>query len=74
MFEQNSFLLLDWFVACLDLMARASPYLLIGLVGAGLLQALLPKDLVSRLLGGGGAGRSKRSVIIASLIGAPIPL
>lgn len=73
MFQASSFFLLDWFIACLDLVARASPYLLLGLVGAGLMQALLPPDMVSRLLGGG-AGRGKRSVVIASLIGAPLPL
>ncbi|QJT11015.1 hypothetical protein [Oceanidesulfovibrio marinus] len=66
--------LFGWFSSCLELTARAAPYLLIGLLGAGLLQALLPQDLVNRLLGGGKKGRSARAVFIASFIGAPLPL
>ncbi|WP_153305591.1 hypothetical protein [Oceanidesulfovibrio indonesiensis] len=54
--------------------ARAAPYLLLGMFGAGLLQALIPADLVGRLLGGRAGGRGARPVLIASLIGAPLPL
>jgi uncharacterized membrane protein YraQ (UPF0718 family) len=48
----------------------AAPWLLLGLVLAGLIRALLPTDLAQRWLGGNGAW----PITKAALIGAPIPI
>lgn len=48
----------------------SAPWLLLGLVAAGLIHAWLPMKLVGRALGGSGPG----SVFRAALIGAPLPL
>ena len=52
------------------MLLEASPFMLLGLVAAGLLKALVPDDFVSRHLGGHGAW----SVVKASLFGLPLPL
>lgn len=62
--------LYTWLEAAAVLLARASPFLLLGLFGAGLLKALLPPDLTVRLLGQG----RLRSITLAAFIGAPLPL
>ncbi|OOZ36154.1 hypothetical protein BOW51_08610 [Solemya velesiana gill symbiont] len=49
---------------------ESAPWLVLGLVAAGLIRAWLPMDLVSRAIGGSGA----RSVFRAAIIGAPLPL
>jgi uncharacterized membrane protein YraQ (UPF0718 family) len=54
----------------LDLALLSAPWLLFGLVVAGLIHAWLPMNLVGRSLGGTGPG----AVIRAALIGAPLPL
>lgn len=54
----------------LDLYLEASPWLLLGLVMAGLLKAWLPEELLRQRLG---AGRFL-PILKASLIGAPLPL
>jgi len=51
---------------CLD----AAPWLLLGLLAAGLLKAWVPEQALSRWLGGGGFW----PVAKASLLGAPLPL
>ena len=53
----------------LDLSAEASPWLLLGLVIAGLMKAWVPSKILSQHLGQG-----KSAIIKAALIGAPLPL
>lgn len=48
----------------------SAPWLLLGLVAAGLIRAWLPMQLVGRTLGGSGLP----SVTRAALVGAPLPL
>lgn len=54
----------------LDLYLDAAPWLLLGLLAAGLIKAWVPEHTLSRRLGGGGS----RPVVYAALIGAPLPL
>ncbi len=54
----------------LELALVSAPWLLLGLVSAGLIHAWLPTALVGRSLGGNGFGPVTR----AALIGAPLPL
>jgi uncharacterized protein len=49
---------------------ETAPWLLVGLVAAGFVRALLPTQLVTRLLG----GRGIRPTVLAAAIGAPLPL
>ncbi len=60
----------DFFQNLYHLWLEAAPWLLFGLVIAGLLDALLPASLLSRWLGKPGFG----SILRASLIGTPLPL
>lgn len=53
----------------IELSAEASPWLLLGLVIAGLMKAWVPSKILSKHLGNG-----KSAVIKAALIGAPLPL
>jgi uncharacterized membrane protein YraQ (UPF0718 family) len=53
----------------LDLSAEASPWLLLGLLIAGLMKVWVPSKVLSKHLGHG-----KTAVIKAALIGAPLPL
>ncbi|TWX68869.1 permease [Colwellia demingiae] len=53
----------------LDLSAEASPWLLLGLLIAGLMKAWVPSEVLSKHLGQG-----KTAIIKAALIGAPLPL
>ncbi len=48
----------------------AAPWLLLGLLAAGLIKAYVPEHVLGRWLGGRGSG----SVVRAALIGAPLPL
>ena len=48
----------------------SAPYILFGLLVAGLLHVYLPANFVRRALGGRGMG----SVLRAALVGAPLPL
>lgn len=59
--------LLDNFLA---LFAESAPWLLLGLLVAGLMRWMVPLDLLKRHLGGRGLG----AVVKAALIGAPLPL
>lgn len=52
-----------------ELSAEASPWLLLGLLIAGLMKAWIPTKILSKHLGGG-----HKSIIKAALIGAPLPL
>lgn len=53
-----------------DMYLDAALWLLVGIVAAGLIQALLPQGLLGKWLGKDGSA----SVIKAALIGAPLPL
>ena len=53
-----------------DLYLDAAPWLLLGLVVAGLIKAWLPQERLSQWLGGDGFW----PVLKAALIGAPLPL
>ena len=53
----------------IDLSAEASPWLLLGLLIAGLMKAWVPSEILSKHL-----GRGKSAVVKAALIGAPLPL
>ncbi|MFU8833543.1 MAG: permease, partial [Wenzhouxiangella sp.] len=48
----------------------AAPWLLLGLLAAGLVKALLPEPLLQRWLGGRGLGAVTR----AAVVGVPLPL
>ena len=52
------------------LLAKMAPYLLVGIVAAGVIHVVLPADFVSRRLGGSGL----RPVLRAALYGVPLPL
>ena len=58
-------LLAAWLILC-----TSAPYVLFGLLMAGLLKALIPDAFVSRHLG----GNSAKAVVKASLLGMPLPL
>lgn len=53
----------------IDLSAEASPWLLLGLLIAGLMKAWVPSKILSKHLGNG-----KSAIVKAALIGAPLPL
>ncbi|WDE14423.1 SO_0444 family Cu/Zn efflux transporter [Thalassomonas haliotis] len=53
----------------IDLAAEASPWLLLGLLIAGLMKAWLPKQLLNKHL-----GKGKSGIVKAALVGAPLPL
>ena len=59
-----------FFEALLHVVAESAPYLLFGFAAAGLLRAFIPEERVYALLGQDGF----RSVLLASLIGVPLPL
>jgi len=56
--------------ASLDVFVESAPYMLFGMVVAGLLRAFVPEGFIFSRLGGRGPG----SVAWASLLGAPLPL
>ncbi|MDW5378149.1 SO_0444 family Cu/Zn efflux transporter [Halomonas sp. HP20-15] len=60
----------QWLSAFWHLWLDAAPWLLLGLVVAGLMQALLDANRLARHLGGEGAWPSVK----AALLGAPLPL
>lgn len=59
-----------YFQALWEVTLEASPWLLVGLVAAGLIKALVPADWMSRWLGTRGLG----SIVRAAVIGTPLPL
>ncbi len=63
-------ILIGIFTASFDLLAEMAPYLLFGILAAGVLHLLLPTDWVARGLGRPGI----RSALRAALIGVPLPL
>ena len=66
MFMENLLLFINNFI---ELSAEASPWLLLGLLIAGLMKAWVPSKVLSKHLGNG-----KSAVVKAALIGAPLPL
>lgn len=62
--------LLSFFQHTLDIALEAAPWLLFGLIVAGLIKALVPDQLLLKWIGQGTIG----SVIRAALIGTPLPL
>lgn len=56
--------------AILDMYLDAAPWLIVGIVAAGLVHALMPDGLLGKWLGGNGPW----SVVKAALVGAPLPL
>jgi len=54
----------------IELFMEAAPWLLMGLVIAGLIKVYIPQSVMNKQLGGHGIG----TVIKAALIGAPLPL
>ncbi|WP_448546660.1 SO_0444 family Cu/Zn efflux transporter [Thalassotalea fusca] len=59
----------DLFSNFIQLCNEASPWLLLGLIIAGLMKSWLPANVLSRHLGQG-----KKAIVKAALIGAPLPL
>ncbi len=53
----------------IDLTNEASPWLLMGLIIAGLMKSLVPTNILSRHL-----GKGRLAVVKAAFIGAPLPL
>ena len=53
----------------IDLAVEASPWLLLGLIIAGLMKAWMPTQLLSKHL-----GKGKLAIVKAALFGAPLPL
>ncbi|GGA72439.1 hypothetical protein GCM10011369_12770 [Neiella marina] len=61
---------MTFFNHLIDLSLEAAPYLLFGLIIAGLIKAWLPESWVKRQLSGSGS----KPVVKAALLGAPMPL
>lgn len=61
--------LIVFFDNLLQLSAEASPWLILGLLIAGLMKAWVPSKILSRHLGQG-----NKAIVKAALIGAPLPL
>ncbi|MCP4994825.1 MAG: SO_0444 family Cu/Zn efflux transporter [Gammaproteobacteria bacterium] len=61
---------MDYLTNLTDLYIDAAPWLLLGLVAAGLIKAWLPEEILTRWLGGEGLW----SITKAALLGAPLPL
>jgi uncharacterized membrane protein YraQ (UPF0718 family) len=62
-------LLLSFVNNFIELSAEASPWLLLGLLIAGLMKAWVPTEILSKHL-----GKGKSAIIKAAFIGAPLPL
>lgn len=61
---------MDFFAHLYQLSLEAAPWLMLGLVVAGLIKAFMNQDWLASQLGGNGVG----SVLKAALIGTPLPL
>ena len=61
--------MIDFFHNTLTLLLDTAPWLLLGLVAAGLIKAWIPQQALTRWMGDGFG-----SVIRAALVGAPLPL
>lgn len=63
-------LVADMFQASLDMFVESAPYMLFGMVVAGLLRTFVPQRFIAARLSGRGPG----GVLWAALLGAPLPL
>lgn len=61
---------LAFFHHTLDFFLDAAPWLILGLVTAGLIKAWVPDALINRWMGNQGMG----SIVRAAIVGAPLPL
>ena len=62
--------MMQWLNSFLNLAMEAAPWLVLGMLIAGLIKAWIPMEWVQRHLGGKGIG----SIFKAALLGAPLPL
>ena len=63
-------MIFDFLNNLLDIVLEASPWLVLGLVVAGLIKAWMPIGLLQRWVGGSGL----RPIVLAALLGTPLPL
>lgn len=63
-------LFISYLAAFWHILAETAPWLLAGLVLAGIAHAVIPQGMVTRALGGSGLG----PIVRASLLGLPLPL
>ncbi len=63
-------ILINTLSAAWSMFLEASPYMLFGFAVAGLIRAVVKPEFISRHLGRG----KWRPVILAALVGVPIPL
>lgn len=61
---------MNWFNALIELFLESAPWLILGLIIAGLLKEFVPMSWMEKQLG----RRSRFSVVKAAFIGAPLPL
>ncbi|TPE53333.1 permease [Maribrevibacterium harenarium] len=61
---------MSWLLAFVDLFLESAPWLLLGLLVAGVLKEFVPMDWMERQLG----QQSRFAVVKAAIIGAPLPL
>ncbi|MBW8192805.1 SO_0444 family Cu/Zn efflux transporter [Neiella marina] len=61
---------MNFFNHLIDLSLEAAPYLLLGLIVAGLIKAWLPESWVRKQL----SGKGSKPIVKAALLGAPMPL
>lgn len=61
---------MDWVISILSVALSAAPWLLLGLLLAGLIKAYMPESMIQRWIGGRGVGSISR----AAIIGVPLPI
>lgn len=61
---------MDWITSILSVALSAAPWLLLGLLLAGLIKAFMPESLIQKWIGGQGIGSISR----AALVGVPLPI
>ncbi|MBE0508585.1 MAG: SO_0444 family Cu/Zn efflux transporter [Marinospirillum sp.] len=61
---------MDWITGILSVALSAAPWLLLGLLLAGLIKAFMPESLIQKWIGGRGLGSISR----AALVGVPLPI
>ncbi|HKM14373.1 MAG TPA: SO_0444 family Cu/Zn efflux transporter [Marinospirillum sp.] len=61
---------MNWIISILSVALSAAPWLLLGLLLAGLIKAYMPESMIQRWIGGRGVGSISR----AAIIGMPLPI
>ncbi|SFW99391.1 SO_0444 family Cu/Zn efflux transporter [Marinospirillum alkaliphilum] len=61
---------MEWIIGILSVALSAAPWLLLGLLLAGLIKAFMPESLIQQWIGGRGIGSISR----AAVIGVPLPI